>query len=251
MRKKIGYFLVHVLNITIIVTTFILAFITIFYPEVIKNIIEWIEEVVKWLWNWNYLIAFLSAAIESFPLVWMLLPWQTVLLTVWGFFGQEFLINVMVVAALWAVLGNYTWYILGYYVGDAFFKRYWEWFWIWETELDYIKSWIHKYWPIAVILSKFHPMTRAFIPFIAWSMWMKQFSFMIYNFIGSILWAVTVVVLWVLFVSYYEVIIDSFPLIVLVLLIWWAFYIYFFKKEKFQEYMKKKQEEIERKYWNK
>ncbi|UFX83486.1 DedA family protein [Candidatus Absconditicoccus praedator] len=251
MRKKIGYFLVHVLNITIIVTTFILAFITIFYPEVIKNIIEWIEEVVKGLGNWNYLIAFLSAAIESFPLVGMLLPGQTVLLTVGGFFGQEFLINVMVVAALGAVLGNYTGYILGYYVGDAFFKRYGEWFGIGETELDYIKSGIHKYGPIAVILSKFHPMTRAFIPFIAGSMGMKQFSFMIYNFIGSILWAVTVVVLGVLFVSYYEVIIDSFPLIVLVLLIGGAFYIYFFKKEKFQEYMKKKQEEIERKYGNK
>ncbi len=249
MLKKIWYLLLHIFNIFIILATFVLAFIAIFNPDLVKEIIEWFEIVIQDLGNWNYFIAFLSAGLESFPLVGMLLPGQTILLLVWGFFGQEYLLNVMFLAALWAVVWNYTWYLLGFFVWDVFFKKYWYWFWIWETELEYIKKWIHKYWPIAIIISKFHPMTRAFVPFIAGSMWMKQFSFMLYNFIWSFIWAITVVWLWVLFVAYYEAIIDYLPIVILWLLFLWFLYLYFFKREKLNEYMIKKQEEVDRKYW--
>ncbi len=250
MRKKIVNWLVMFMNVTLIVTTILLVFITILRPEWINAAIEWLEKMIEQLGNWNYLIAFASATIESFPIIWMILPWQTVLLLVWGFFGQEYLIQVMIVACLWAILGNYIGFILGYYTGDEFFKRYWEWFGIWETELDYIKSWIHKYWPVAVILSKFHPMTRAFIPFIAWSMGMKQFSFIVYNIIGSIIWAITIIILGVMFASYYEQIVDNFQYIIIVLLIITALYIYFFKREEFRTYLKKKEQEIQKKVEN-
>ncbi len=251
MLKKIVNWLVTIINITLIILTFAIAIIALVSPDTMKSVIDWMEVVISWLWNWNYLIAFLSATIESFPIVWMVLPWQTVLLLVWWFFWQEALINLIIVACLWAIIWNYIWFILGYYTWDSFFRKYWEWFWIWETELNYIKSWIHKYWPIAVILSKFHPMTRAFIPFIAWSMGMKQLSFIIYNVIWSIIWATTIVLLWVLFVSYYEVIFDNFWYIMLFILACISAYIYFFKREEFKEYMRQKDLEIKRKMWEK
>ncbi len=247
MLKRFAGWIITLINITLIVLTFLVALVAIFSPDTIKNIIDWLEVVIQWLGSWNYLIAGSSAMIESFPILWMALPWQTVLLLVGGFFGQDYLFYLILVACLWAIIWNYIGFVLWYYTGDSFFRKYWEWFGIWETELDYIKSGIHKYWPFAVIISKFHPMTRAFIPFIAGSMWMKQFSFIIYNIIWSIIWAITIVILWVMFVSYYEVVIDNIVYIMLAIFSLIALYIYIFKKEEFKEYLKRKEEEIQRK----
>lgn len=247
MLKKIINFLVTAINIILIFLTFAIALLAIFYPDIIKWLIDKMEIVIMWIWYWNYLVAFLSSMIESFPLIWMVLPWQTILLLVWWFFWQDYLLNLIIVAAIWAILWNYIWFILWYFTWDSFFKKYWDWFWIWETELRYIKSWINKYWPFAIIISKFHPMTRAFIPFIAWSMWMKQLSFIIYNIIWSIIWSISIILLWVVFVSHYETIIDNFTYIMLFIFILLALYIYFFKREEFKEYMRQKDIEINKK----
>lgn len=248
MTKKIFWYIINIINILLILTTFIMAIIVIIYPDLMKNLIERIESIIKIIWDWNYLLAFLSAMIESFPIIWMIIPGQTVLLLIWWFFDSENVYYLIIVSSLWAILWNYIWFLLWYFSGDNFFKKYWDWFWIWLTELEYIKSWIHKYWAFAVIMSKFHNMTRVFIPFIAGSMWMKHMSFFIYNILWSIIWASSMIVLWVFFSEYYEIILDNFWYIMTFILVISWFYIYFFKYEKVKEYIRKKEKEIEDKY---
>ena len=233
MLKKI----IHILNILLIWLSFALALIALFKKEWIEQFIEWIKILIDWLWLWNYLIAWISSLIESFPVLWIVVPWQNILLIVWGFFwniSTTNLIYVVIIASIWAIIWNYIWYILGKYYWDSFFKKYWAWFWIGLTEVKYLKKWIDKWWALWIILWKFHPMTRSFLPFIAWSMWMKSTKFMLYNIIWSIIRATIIIILWVIFVAYYKIILEYLwtAMIWVMVIIW--FYIYKFKKNVYQ-----------------
>lgn len=246
--KKIVQTIFHAINILLIWLTIALTIISIFKKEWIEAFIEWMKIVIEWLGYWNYIIAFTSSLIEAFPVIWVVVPWQNILLIVWWFFwniSNTNLIYVIIIASIWAIIWNYIWYLLWKIYWDSFFWKYWIRFWIWMTEVKYLKKSIHKWWAWGIILWKFHPMTRAFLPFIAWSMWMKSLSFMIYNIIWSIIRAVTIILLWVIFVEYYKVIIEHiWKIMIIIFMIIW-FYIYKYKREEFKKYILEKNEELE------
>ena len=246
MFKKI----VDILMKILIFLTFALAILSLVKPELIKDFIEWIRSGVLLLWNWNYIVVFISSLIESFPVLWVVVPWQNILLIVGGFFAENDtskLIYVCIISSLWAIAGNYTWYILGRYYGEEFFKKYGLWFALWETEVKYLKKWIHKWGAWGITLGKFHNLARAFIPFIAGSMWMKKTSFLIYNVIWSVIRSVTIIVLWVLFAKTYESIIDYIGYIMIGIMLLTGIYIWKFKKQAFLKYIEEKNAELERK----
>ena len=251
LKKKILKFLFNLLNIIFIILMLVLAFISIFKQEWFELFIEWLKIQINWLWYWNYLIIFSSSFIEAFPVLWVVVPGQNILMIVWGFFGslwKENLIYVGILASLWAILWNYVWYLLWKKYWDSFFEKYWNRFGVGTTEVKYLKKSIDKWWAWWIIFWKFHKITRAFLPFIAWSMWMKGKNFMIYNVIWSIIWATTMVVLGMVFVEYYKIILNYiwYVLIWILVLIW--VYIYKFKREEFKKYMIEKNEEMERLY---
>lgn len=252
MIKKILQKLIHVINIFLIVASIALALISIFKKEWIEAFIEWMKVTIESLWMWNYLIAWVSSFIEAFPVLWVVVPGQNILLIVGGFFweiSQSNLIYVILVACIWAIIWNLVWFLLWKYSWDTFFRKYGMWFGIWLTEVKYLKKWIHKWWAAGIIFGKFHPMTRAFLPFIAGSMWMNSVKFMIYNVIWSIIRAVTIVLLWVLFVEYYEIILEHIGKIMLAIFAGIALYIYKFKRTEFKKYMDEKNKEMEELYW--
>lgn len=238
----------------IIFLTIALWIVSIVKPELAKDFISWIETIVNILWNWNYVIVFLSWLIEWFPILWIVVPWQNILLIVGWFFAktsQTNLIYVILIASLWAIISNYLWYFLWKIYWDTFFKKYWNWFWIGLTEVKYLKKWIKKWGPAWIILWKFHNLTRAFLPFIAWSMWMSNRAFFIYNILGSVIRAIVMIIIWVIFASYYETIIDymMYIMIWVTIIIW--FYIYKFKKREFLDYVKEKNDELDEQFNNK
>lgn len=238
----------NIINIFFIILSIALALIAIFKKEWFIAFIEWMEVVIEWWWAWNYLIAFTSALLEAFPVLWVVLPGQNIMLVVWWFFwniSSFNLIWVVLLASAWALVGNYIWFILWKYYWDTFFKKYWIWFWIWQTEVRYLKKWIDKWWAWWITIWKFHPMTRSFLPFIAWSMGMKSWKFMFYNALGSIIRATTIILLWVVFVAYYEFLVEHAGKISLTIfaIVW--FYIYKYKREEFKKYRAEKNAEIE------
>jgi membrane protein DedA with SNARE-associated domain len=244
--KKIADFIMKFF----IILTVGLWILTLIKPELIKNFIEWIKIIIENLWYWNYLIIFLSSLIESLPVIWVVVPGQNILMLVWWFFAKISISNfiyVMIISSLWAIISNFIGYYLWKIYWKTFFKEYWLWFWIWETEVKYMEKWIKKWWAWGIIIWKFHNLARAFIPFIAWSMWMQAKTFWIYNIIGSIIRAITIVILWVFFAEHYETIIDYFWYITMwiIFLVW--IYIYKYKKKEFMKYMQEKNDEIERK----
>lgn len=219
-------------------------------PEWIKLFIEWMRDIILVLGNWNYLVVFMSWLIESFPVLGVIIPWQNILLIAWWFFAEQDtakLIYVIITASIWAIIWNYIGYFLGRKYWKSFFKKYGLWFWIGETEVAYLEKWIQKWWPLWIVLCKFHNLARAFVPFIAGSMWMKSTKFMFYNIIGSILRAVVIVLLWVLFAKTYETFIDYLEYFFLWIIAITAIYIYLFKKAEFKIYWAQKNKEIEEK----
>ena len=247
MLKKIFHFVTKALIIFFLILTFVFIYLSIFDKQVILNWLDWIKHIVAKLWYWNYLIIFIFGFIESFPLVWISVPWQTVLLTVAGFLWYNHMYLAIFSASLWALLGNFTWYLLGVKYWETFFDRYWKFIGVTKTDVKYVKKWIEKHGWLLVILGKFHNMFRAFVPFIAGSSNMKTKHFTLFNIIGSILRAVVMVLLGVFFVQNAETILNNIWKILLVLVIWLLAYIYFFKKEEFMKYLKEKQAEMESK----
>jgi len=248
MIKKIFKIIINILNITLIALSIILALIAIFKKEWIEAFIEWMKIVINWLWNWNYIIAFFSSLAEAFPVIWVVLPWQNILLIVWWFFGQisqTNLIYIIIIASIWAIIWNFIWFILWKYYWEHFFEKYWLWFGIWKTEVKYLKLSINKWWMWWIILWKFHPLTRSFLPFIAGSIWMKSKLFMIYNILWSIIRSSTIIILWVIFIEYYKIILEYIWTIFLVIIVLIIAYLYFYKKEALQKYLKEKNDEIE------
>ncbi len=249
MKKILQKFWDYILKFLIFLA-FALTLLALIKPELVKQGIEWLKNAISFLGYWNYLIVFLMWLIESFPLIWIVVPWQNILLIVWGFFAEiskQNLYYVIILASIGAIISNYIWFLLGKKYGDSFFEKYWVWMWVWKTEVKYLKSGVKKWWPIWIIFWKFHNFTRAFVPFIAGSMGMSNKIFWISNVIGSIIRATTIVVLWVIFAKYYEVLVDYFWYIMIWILVIVWIYIYLFKKEEFKKYMAEKNAELEEK----
>lgn len=246
--KKIIKIIIDICIKLLVALTIILWLLALFKPELIKDFIEWMRWIIYSLGYWNYIIIFITSLIESFPLLWVVVPGQNILLIVWGFFGEISMKNlyyVIFIASIWAILSNYIGYFLGIYYWERFVKKYGIWFWIGQTEVRYLEKWVKKWGAWGIILWKFHNLTRAFVPFIAGSMKMHPKSFFLYNIIGSTVRATVIVILWVVFAEYYETIIDYLQYILIWIMILTGVYIYKFKKKEFMQYMKEKNEEIE------
>lgn len=254
MQKKLIHHITHIffqiLNFLFSLLVVGLVGIAIFKPGWIELFIGWMDRQIQLLGSWNYGIAFASSIIESFPVIGVLVPGQNIMLLVGGFFGKLGnieLIWMIGIATIGAVIGNATGYFLGKRYGTEFLERYGDWFGLGKTELKYLRKQIEKNGAWFVILGKFHNFTRAFIPFIAGSMGMHTRKFWIYNIIGSILWAGTIITLGVVFVTYYKVILSYFSYILMGIFVSIALYIAFFKREAFKEYVREKEKEIEEK----
>ena len=253
MKKKLLKHLVDLIMKVLIILSIWIAILALFKPELIKQWLDWVKETVIELWSWNYLIVFISSLIESFPVLWVVIPGQNILLAVGGFFADTNtkLYYLILLTSIWAILWNYIGFFLWKIYWEDFFIKYWLWFGIWETELKYLKKGLNKWWPWWIALWKFHWVTRAFLPFIAWTMWMKSKVFWLYNILGSILRSICMILLAKFFADNYEQILENFGKIMIWIMVLTWLYIWKFKKKEFKEFMIEKNAEMDRKYWTK
>jgi len=213
--------------------------------------IEWIGELIKTLGSWNYLVAFLSACIESLPIIGTAVPGMNIMILVGGFWGKTHIILTILAAIIGAMLGNYLGYWIGKWYGSELIEKYGDWFGVGKTEAAILHKQIEKNGFWYIVLGKFHNFTRAFIPFIAGASGMREDRFWLYNMIGSIIWAISINTIGILFIDNYETILDNFGKIAMGIIIVMALYIFFFQKENFTKYMKDKESEIREKQMKK
>ena len=190
--KQIFIFLAKAIAIFLTVLTFIFIAISFFREEWIKSGIHWIGVMIQSLGNWNYLIAFASACIESLPIIGTAVPGMNVMILVGGFWGKEHIILTIIAASIGAMIGNYIGYWIGKKIGKELIEKYGDWFGVGKTEEKILHKQIEKHGFWYITLGKFHNFTRSFIPFVAGTGGMIERRFWTYNMIGSVIWATSI-----------------------------------------------------------
>lgn len=133
---------------------------------------------------------------ESGLLIGFFLPGDS-LLFVAGFLAPSLHIHIFVLAggvALMAILGDSVGYWIGKKIGPAIFKR--------EESLFFSKKHVErahiffaKHGPSSIILARFIPIVRTFVPMVAGVGAMTYRTFLTYNIIGGILWGAGITLL--------------------------------------------------------
>jgi membrane-associated protein len=102
-----------------------------------------------------------------------------------------FWLIILVYAA--AVLGNFVGYYFGRYMGPRLFKRD-DSFLFKKKHLDMTQSFYDKYGKMALILGRFLPIVRTFVPILAGAIRLNFARFTAYNLIGAALWVPTLII---------------------------------------------------------
>ena len=166
--------------------------------DLIKKLVDFIihidrhlAEIIGQYGLWTYGILFLIIFAETGLVVMPLLPGDSLLFAAGAFSAKpETGLNVHAMAFLLfvaAFLGDTLNYWIGHKIGPAVFKRD-DSIWLRKKHLDKAHAFFEKYGGRAVILARFVPIVRTFVPFVAGAGSMTYSRFIAYNLIGGFVW---------------------------------------------------------------
>ncbi len=140
---------------------------------------------------WVYALLFAIIFVETGLVIMPFLPGDSLLFIVGTMCGAELLSLPLTVALLLvaAVLGDQTNYTIGRYFGPRVFQ--------WEDSrffsrkgFDQAHAFYEKYGGITIILARFMPFIRTFVPFVAGVAEMTRSKFTLFNVVGGVIWVV-------------------------------------------------------------
>lgn len=148
---------------------------------------------------WAYILLFLVIFCETGLVIFPFLPGDSVLfalgLIAANHIGNLGLLTILLVAA--AVLGNTTNYWIGRLVGPKVFKQENSIFFN-AKYLESSHNFFDKYGAGAIILGRFIPIFRTFVPFVAGIGAMNHAKYQLLNILSALLW-----VCGIIYVSYF------------------------------------------------
>ena len=166
--------------------------------ELIKKLIDFVlhidrhlAEIVAGYGLWTYGILFLIIFAETGLVVMPLLPGDSLLFAAGAICAlPEAGLSVHLLAFLLfiaAVLGDTVNYWVGHKIGPAVFKRE-DSIWLRKKHLARAHEFFEKYGGRAIILARFVPIVRTFVPFVAGVGAMTYRRFIAFNIIGGFIW---------------------------------------------------------------
>jgi membrane-associated protein len=166
--------------------------------DLIKKLVDFIlhidrhlAEIIAQYGAWTYGVLFLIIFAETGFVVTPFLPGDSLLFAAGAFCAKpETGLNVHLMAALLfiaAVAGDTVNYWIGNRVGPAVFKREDSRF-LRKKHLERAHAFFEKYGGRAIILARFVPIVRTFVPFVAGVGSMTYRHFIAYNIIGGFIW---------------------------------------------------------------
>ena len=152
-------------------------------------------DVVNILQTYGYLGMFIIAFLESG--IFFLLPGDSLLFSA-GILASQGYINIYITMFLF-FSGSFLGSLAGYYIGDKledirktkFGAKYMHRLFS-QKHIDDAHEYFQKKGMITIMFCRFVPVIRTFVPIIAGIGLMNYRKFVIYNFFGSLLWAVSV-----------------------------------------------------------
>ena len=166
--------------------------------DLIKKLVDFIlhidrhlAEIIASYGVWTYAVLFLIIFAETGLVVTPFLPGDSLLFAAGAFCAKpETGLNVHLMALLLfvaAVIGDTLNYWIGSKFGPAVFKRE-DSIFLRRKHLDRAHAFFEKYGGRAIILARFVPIVRTFVPFVAGVGKMTYSRFIAFNVIGAFIW---------------------------------------------------------------
>jgi membrane-associated protein len=166
--------------------------------DLLKKLIDFIlhidthlSEIIRDYGVWTYGVLFLIIFVETGLVVMPLLPGDSLLFAAGALSAlPESGLNVHLMAFLLfiaAVLGDSLNYWIGSKIGPAVFRRE-DSIWLRKKHLEKAHAFFEKYGGRAIILARFVPIVRTFVPFVAGAGSMTYRRFFAFNIAGGFVW---------------------------------------------------------------
>jgi membrane-associated protein len=166
--------------------------------ELAKKLIDFIlhidahlADIIRDYGVWTYGVLFLIIFAETGFVITPFLPGDSLLFAAGAFCAKpETGLNVHLMALLlWvaAIIGDTVNYWIGSRVGPAVFSRD-DSPWLRQKHLERAHAFFEKYGGRAIILARFVPIVRTFVPFVAGVGSMSYSRFIAYNIVGGFAW---------------------------------------------------------------
>jgi membrane-associated protein len=159
--------------------------------DFILHVDRYLETFVGQHGPWVYALLFVIIFVETGLVIMPFLPGDSLLFIVGALCGAD-LLNLPLTMALLlaaAILGDQTNYSIGRYFGPKVFK--------WENSRFFNRqafmqanAFYEKYGGITIILARFMPFIRTFVPFVAGVAEMTRHKFTMFNVVGGAIWVV-------------------------------------------------------------
>jgi undecaprenyl-diphosphatase len=150
-----------------------------------------LSALLSYFSHYGYWVVFFGVMLENAGVP---VPGETILLAA-GFFaaqGQFNLWEVMVIAALGAVLGDNAGYFLGREVGRATLERYGRYAGLTHGRLAHMDRFFADHGNKTILVARFITGLRVFAAMLAGSASMPWRTFAVYNMLGALLWSVAI-----------------------------------------------------------
>jgi membrane-associated protein len=146
--------------------------------------------------DFGYLGIFITLFLESGIFFGFFLPGDSLLFTAGLLASQHYLnvVGVILISVAAAILGNNVGYYTGKRFGRSLFKKKSS-FWFSPKRLDETSKFFAKEGPQSLVLARFIPAGRTFIPIAAGAAKMKYHRFLVFNALGGLLWGVSLPIL--------------------------------------------------------
>lgn len=146
--------------------------------------------------DFGYLGIFITLFLESGIPFGFFLPGDSLLFTAGLLASQHYLniAGIIVISVAAAILGNNA----GYYTGKRFGRRLFKndkSFWFSPKRLDEAGDFFEKEGPLSLVLARFIPAGRTFVPIAAGAAKMRYRTFLLFNALGGLLWGIALPVL--------------------------------------------------------
>ncbi len=159
--------------------------------DFILHVDRYLEAFVGQHGAWVYALLFLIVFVETGLVVMPFLPGDSLLFIVGALCGAELMSLPLAMGLLLAaaIAGDQTNYTIGRYFGPKVFR--------WENSrffnrraFDQAHAFYEKYGGITIVLARFMPFIRTFVPFVAGVAEMTRSKFTAYNVLGGVIWVV-------------------------------------------------------------
>lgn len=173
-----------------------LQFLMGFVLHIDQHILSFVQTYGTWVYALLFLIVFVETGVVVMPF----LPGDSLLFIVGTLCatGEMSLPVAMLILFAAAVLGDQMNYRIGHYFGPKVFQ--------WENSrffnrkaFDKAHAFYERYGGITIILARFMPFIRTFVPFVAGVANMTASKFTMYNVVGAAIWVGSITVAGYLF----------------------------------------------------